>query len=381
MLKKVTITLLGLVLLLSFCACSRPRLVTGEKLQVEIRGEGTKTLTLILTGPSNSLYTNEIKFTEDENAVLALKGSDSGEDSLKLRFTGVQPGIDGVMVTYYDGDVYAAANISVFSDESLKLSVLDTVLSGESTFEPAGELLPEGSEISRSDESCKLIRLTSADSPWIVEKYDEDFIKVEEYGYSEESQSYEFMVSGVSSGSGSVSVINSSDKQRLTLNFDVSAVVDGGNQYLSVTLVDSSSSVYDEMQSEDYISSAQAAMEFVRRFSPKVFVPASAKLSGCGAEDDFLDISLELDANTLEYLVFKEFSLEENLAEFKKAFPKAETDSFDTNGIKVTLFSIEDYSVCMWEKDGLLCELYIFDESDIISAGDVVEAFLSDAAL
>ena len=97
--------------------------------------------------------------------------------------------------------------------------------------------------------------------------------------------------------------------------------------------------------------------------------------------DDYIDVSLEMDGRELDCLIFKNISLKEEQAVFKREFPSAETDSFETNGVNVSLFQIEDYSAALWEKDGLLYELYIFDESDIFRAGDVVEAFLSDAAL
>lgn len=380
-LKKIIITILALALLLSLCACSKPRLFVSEKLEVEVKGEGSKTLTLAFMGPSTSLYSNEVLITDGENAVLSVKSSDVREDTIKLKLAGLHAGIDSVKVTYSDGEIYALANVIVEVDEELKLSVNDVAFIGDSQYEPMGEELPEGSEITISDEVSKLIRLTSTDSPWIVEKYDEDFLSVEEYGFSEESQSYEFLVSGVASGNGSVYLTNDYSKQRLCLNFEISSVINGDLEYLSITLTDSSTSPYDEMESEAYAETSAAVMNEVRKFSSKAFVPASAKLEGCGSEEGFLEVSLEMNDTKLEYLVFTDFTLEEDLAEFKKTFPNAETDSFDTNGVKVSLFQIEDYSVCMWEKDGLLCELYILDESDIIKAGDVVEAFLSDAAL
>lgn len=380
-LKKITVITLALALLLCLCACSRPRLFTSEKLEVEVKGEGSKTLTLTFMGPSTSLYESEILVTEDEDAALAIKSNNRGEDTIKLKVIGVRQGVDSVKVAYYDGEPYALANVSIEADEELKLRVRDISFIGDSPYEPMSGELPEGSEISRGDDSSKLIRLTSTDSPWVVEKYDEDFLNIEEYGFSEESQSYEFLVSGRASGNGSVFLTNDYSKQRICLNFAISSVIDGDLEYLSVALLDSTTTAYDEMESEAYAQTSASVMDDVRRFSSKVFIPASVRLEGCGAEEDFLNVSMVMDDNKLEYLVFPDYTLAEDLAEFKKAFPAAETDSFDTNGVKVHLFQIDDYAVCMWEKDGLLCELYIFDESDIIKAGDVVEAFLSDAAL
>lgn len=378
--KRIICSILALALLLSLCACSKPRLVTSDKLEVEIKGEGTKTLTVNIMGPVNSLYPSEITGPEGEDAAFSVKSTKMGEDYIKLKLGGLNKGSGTLIVTYTDGGIYALANIVVSVDENMKLTANNVAFAGDDLFEALGEGMPEGSLISRESGYSRIVRLKSDLGPWAVEKFD-DCLNVLEEGLSEEDQFYEFIIAGISNGSGSVYLTNKFEKQRVCLDFEVSTVVDGGIEALSLDLAGSSVSVYDISESEKYVAASGRFMENIRKFSPKVFIPAAAELKGADEEDGSLVVSLEMEGCDLGYLVFKDISLKDELELFKKEFPSAETDSFETNGANITLYQIEDYSAALWEKDGLLCELYIFDESDIYRAGDVVEAFLSSEAL
>ena len=382
--KKIICTLLALFLLMSLCACSQPRLFSSERLDVEIRGEGSKTLTVKLMGPSNSLYTCEINGPEAEGSAYAIKSTKTGEDETKLKLTGTRAGADSLIVTYMDGEEeYAITNITLNIDENLKFGNATVIVLGEDRFESLGEGTPEGSQVTKEEGSSKQISLPSEAGPWTVEKYDSDFVHVEEYGYSEESKCYEFVVSAVASGSGSVYLTNVSEGQRVCVDFTVTSVVSGDTQSLVLELTDTATSVYSRSDSEEYAEASGSVMEDIRKFSPDVFIPASAELMGCGSEEGYLEVSMSMNGDDLEYLLFKDVAVKDELALYKEEFPAAETDSFETNGISVNIIQIEDYAVAIWEKDSLLCELFMINESgiDIYRAGDIVEAFLSDTAL
>ena len=382
--KKIISTLLALLLLMSLCACSQPRLYSCERLDVEIRGEGSRTLTVKLMKPSNSLYTCEMSGPEDEDAVYSIKSTKTGEDETTLKLAAARVGTSSLIVTYMDGEEqYAISNITVNVDEEMKFGNATVIVLGEERFEALGEGTPEGSQVTKEEGSSKQISLPSEAGPWTVEKYDSDFVHVEEYGYSEESKCYEFVVSAVASGSGSIYFTNISEGQRICMNFTVTSVVSEENQSLVLALTDSSTSVYSRSDTEEYIAASDSTMEKVREFSPDVFIPASAGLMGCGSEEGYLEVSMEMNGDELEYLVFKDTALKDELALYKEEYPNAETDSFETNGISVNVIQIEDYSVALWENSGLLCELFMIDEGgvDIYRAGDIIEAFLSDTAL
>ena len=382
--NRILFIVLALVLALSLCACSRPRLVTSEKLEVEIKGEGTKTLTVNVMGPSNTQYTNEISGPEDEGAVYALKSSESGEDNIKIKLSGIKTGSSSLIVKYLDGEAsYALVNITVSVGEDMKFGEASVVFAGDDPYEAVEGDVPEGSYASKGSSSSKMVALTSEEGPWFVIGCDDSILSVEEYGLSEESGCYEFLVAAVASGNGSVKVANSRMNQSITLDFEVTSVINGNDQSLELALVNSTKGAYDEKESEAYIEAAGSTMEEINLFSPDVFVPASFELQGCGEEEGRLEVSLKDGDTSLEYMVFKDITLKEELAAYKKEFPGAETDSFETNGIEVTIFQIEDYAVAIWERYDLLCELFMIDESgiDIYRAGDIIEAFLSDTAL
>ena len=380
--KRILTAALALALLLSLCGCSKPSLYTSERLEVEIKGEGTKTLTVTLMGPTNSLYVSEISVPEwGDSEVYSIKRQKTGEDYIKLKLSGKTEGIAPLVVTYSDGDIYALLNVSVNVDEKNKITAPNVIVSGDAPYETLGEEMPEGSQISKGESASKLITLPSADGPWTVDEYDKDVLKVDDMGVADGGVNYEFLVSGIANGSGSASFVNRFSKQRAAMDFQVTSIINGDIETTDLQLIDSRITGYSETESNEYKESASGMLADIRKFSPDVFVPASAMLTGCGSDEGYLDISLELDDNELGYLVFKDISLEDELAEFKKAFPAAVRDSFETSGVKVELFQIEDYAVTAWEKKGLLCELYMFDESDIIKAGDIVESFLSDTGL
>lgn len=381
-LKKTIIAALALVLLLGLCACGKPVLYTSDRLEVEVSGEGTKTLTLKFFGPMDGSCEVTMTQPEGDTAIFTVSSSENKEDHIKVKLAALKEGTSSFVATYSKGDeVYAIGNVSFTIDAKLKFSAAQASVFGEEPYETISETLPEGSEISKGVDSSKIIRLTSADSPWIVEAYDRDFLTVDELGCADDGKTYEFLVGAVTNGSGNVYLINKYAKQRMTLSFQITSVIDGEYEALSLVLANSELGTYDYTESPEYSEKLGKNLEKINKYASGVFIPASAVIKGCGTDEGYLDISLDFENNELGYLVFKDVTLEGEKAEFKKEYPSAEADSFETQGIKVEIFQLDESAVALWQQGSLLYELAIMDETNIIKAGDIVEAFLSDSAL
>ena len=407
--RKLSVkALLVIALLINLCACSKPGHYTSEKLEVEVRGDGTRTVTIIVTGPSAELYERSVSLTQEEGSVLTIKSTNESDTGFKLRLGGGEPGTQGLYIAYSEGEEsYASASFNVTVDEKHRLTVDGVYLAGDDPNEALGEDFPEGSLISKGPSGTRRVSLTSNGNPWTVEEFDEGILEVNESDYSAETGVSDFYISAVAEGTGEVSLVNKYEKKRVTMTFEAlaaggedsasgSVTITSGDETSTVetvppggaaetsfvlTLAGSASSVYNEMETQEYIEASGENMKTIRSFSSAVFVPSSVKLNNCSMDENFLDVSMETDDTDLEYLVFKGQSLKDELAAFAKAFPDAGTEAFDTCGVSVQLYQIEDYSVAIWEENDLLCELYILDIDDIIKAGDVVETFLSDTGL
>ena len=380
--KKTLIAILALVLLLCLCSCGKGSYYTSERLSVELVGEGTKTLTVKLIGPSVSLYAKEMKVPQGEAPIFTVGPVTGKDDELQFKVKGAAVGSDDLIFSYLDEATYASVNITIAVDDEMKLTVGNVMLKGDPDYKSISDDLPLGNEISNNDDSSKIVRLVSADSPWILEDFDDACISVDELGCNDDGKTYEFLVRAVAAGYGEVRVINRNSKQRINMCFQVSNVVEGEYERLSLTLTDTAMSTYNEMETAEYADDMEKLMSEVARFAPGAYIPASVMIKDFSAEEGYLDISLEMDGRELMYLISGSMSVKEIEDKLAKGSTELDTDAFESNGVNVDVFYADGrYGIGVWEKDSLSYQLYIPGITDIIKAGDVVEAFLSNESL